>query len=179
MASLQDQFLKAGLVSDKEAKQASKNKRKKDKAQRKGQASGVDHQKLALQKKAKAQADRDRALNQKRKDEADKRALVAQIQQLVDMNKLDLDGSDSAYSFTDGKQIKKLYVPDSLQVKLGKGLLAIVRDEKGYAVVGKAVADKIAQRDESKIVVLHEASSDAIEEDDPYAEFKVPDDLMW
>ncbi len=179
MASLQDQFLKAGLVSQKEAKQASKNKRKKDKAQRKGQPQEEDRQKATLQQKVKAQADKDRQLNLQHKMEAEKKAIAAQIQQLVDMNKIDLEQNETDYSFTDGKSVKKLYAPEKIQIKLGKGFLAIVRDQKTYAIVTKAVAEKIAQRDESRIVVLHDSSNQAIDEDDPYADFKVPDDLMW
>jgi len=179
MASLQDQFLKAGLISQKEAKQASKTKRKKEKAQRKGQPQEEDRQKAALQRKVKAQADKDRQLNMQQKMEAEKKAIAAQIQQLVDMNKIDFEQSDTAYSFTDGKSIKKLYAPEKIQIKLGKGFLAIVKDQKTYAVVTKAVAEKIAQRDENRIVVLHDASNQAVDDDDPYADFKVPDDLMW
>ncbi len=179
MASLQDQFLKAGLVSQKEAKQASKNKRKKDKGQRKGQLQAEDPQKAAIQRKAKLQADRDRQLNLQQKAEAEKRAVAAQIQQLIDMNKLELEASESAYSFTDGKSVKKVYVSDAVQAKLGRGVLAIIKDNKTYAIVAKAVAEKIAQRDDSKIIVLHDAADDALDEDDPYADFKVPDDLMW
>ncbi len=179
MASLQDQFLKAGLVTQKEAKQASKNKRKKDKGQRKGQPQVEDQQKAALQRKIKVQADRDRQLNLQHKNDAEKKAVAAQVLQLIDMNKIEFEMSETAYSFTDGKSIKKLYLPETLQAKLGRGVLAIVRDKKGYAIVAKVVAEKIAQRDETKIVVLHDAADQVLDEDDPYADFKVPDDLMW
>ena len=40
------------------------------------------------------------------------------------------------------------------------------------------VAQKIEQRDES-VVVFKAQENTAIEEDDPYAAFQIPDDLTW
>lgn len=69
--------------------------------------------------------------------------------------------------------------------QLVNGRLAIARlaiDSKGateYAVIPASVADKIAQRDAESIVLHSALSQEAQDEDDPYADFKVPDDLMW
>ncbi|MDQ9338253.1 DUF2058 family protein, partial [Escherichia coli] len=41
-----------------------------------------------------------------------------------------------------------------------------------------SVADKIAQRDASSIVLHSALSAEEQDEDDPYADFKVPDDLI-
>ncbi len=42
------------------------------------------------------------------------------------------------------------------------------------------VAEKIRQRDESVILLLNTRSAaEQVEEDDPYADFQIPDDLMW
>ncbi|WP_210450506.1 DUF2058 family protein, partial [Pantoea ananatis] len=41
------------------------------------------------------------------------------------------------------------------------------------------VADKIAQRDAESIVLNSALSQEEQDEDDPYADFKIPDDLMW
>ncbi|MBD4641712.1 DUF2058 family protein, partial [Xanthomonas citri pv. citri] len=41
------------------------------------------------------------------------------------------------------------------------------------------VADKIAQRDADSIVLNSALSQEEQDEDDPYADFKIPDDLMW
>lgn len=38
---------------------------------------------------------------------------------------------------------------------------------------------KIAQRDADSIIVNSALSQEEQDEDDPYADFKVPDDLMW
>lgn len=46
-------------------------------------------------------------------------------------------------------------------------------------IIPASVADKIAQRDASSIVLHSALSAEEQDEDDPYADFKVPDDLMW
>ena len=45
-------------------------------------------------------------------------------------------------------------------------------------MVPKVIADKIAERDPSLVVRMNKTST-VIDADDPYAPFKVPDDLMW
>jgi uncharacterized protein YaiL (DUF2058 family) len=44
--------------------------------------------------------------------------------------------------------------------------------------VPAVVADKIKQRDES-VVLSQQAVNTDIDEDDPYADYQIPDDLMW
>ena len=51
--------------------------------------------------------------------------------------------------------------------------------EPQYAIIPAVVADKIAQRDADSIVLNSTLSQEEQDEDDPYADFKVPDDLMW
>ncbi|WP_264779536.1 DUF2058 family protein, partial [Escherichia fergusonii] len=65
------------------------------------------------------------------------------------------------------------------------GRLAIARliidsnGESEYAIIPASVADKIAQRDATFIVLNSALSQEEQDEDDPYADFKIPDDLMW
>ena len=56
---------------------------------------------------------------------------------------------------------------------------AVTNSEGEYAIIPASVADKIAQRDASSIVLHSALSAEEQDEDDPYADFKVPDDLMW
>lgn len=80
---------------------------------------------------------------------------------------------------------KKIDVDKLTQTQLINGRLAIARlviDNSGeceYAIIPASVADKIAQRDADSIVVNSALSQEEQDEDDPYADFKVPDDLMW
>ena len=95
------------------------------------------------------------------------------------MNALDLKGAELAYNFTDNNKVARVYVTDAVQGQLSRGLLAIVKLDDRYKVVPAGVAEKISLRDESVVVVRNESSSEELDEDDPYAEFKIPDDLMW
>ena len=49
----------------------------------------------------------------------------------------------------------------------------------GYELVPTVVAEKIRQREESAVLLLNERGNNAVDEDDPYKDFPIPDDLMW
>ena len=178
MSNLQDQLLKAGLVSGKKAKQIKKEKTRKTKAERKSSQPVVDENKEQALQAMKDKAERDRELNAQRNAEAEKKAIAAQIKQLIHVNKVHCSG-DLTFNFTDGSKVKKLYVSDKLQNELSRGLLAIVSAGQGYELVPGKVADKIAQRDEQAVVFRAEMSQTEKDEDDPYADYEIPDDLMW
>jgi len=58
-------------------------------------------------------------------------------------------------------------------------LIAIIKLGDQYELVPSPVAEKIAQRDESRIILQNQASKDSGDEDDSYADYQIPDDLMW
>ncbi|SES69980.1 MULTISPECIES: DUF2058 domain-containing protein [Marinobacter] len=179
MASLQDQLLKAGLADEKKLKQLQKEKKKQRKQQPKG-AIQTDEGKLRAQQARQEKAERDRQLNQQRNEEARRKAITAQIRQLVETNRLDRSRCDVDYQFVHGKKIKKILVDDTMTDQLARGRLAVVIVNESYEVVPEAVARKIMERDEEVVVVLHDRNSQADkDEDDPYAGYEIPDDLMW
>ncbi len=183
MASLQEQLLKAGLVDEKKAKKANKEKRKQAKVERKSKEQTVDETKASVQQARAEKAERDRELNRQREEEANQKAIAAQIKQLIQMNKIKKDHGEIGYNFVDDNKIKKLYITDALQNQLSMGRLAIVKllekNDVIYEIVPTAVAEKIAMRDEQSVVLINEKTSAEIDEDDPYAEYQIPDDLMW
>lgn len=167
----------AGLVDQKKAKAIKQAQRKQKKQQPKGQQQ-VDENKARLEAERKAKVDKDRALNLQRKAEADAKAVAAQIKQLIETNKILSEQDDIGYQFADGKKIQKIYVSELLQNQLAKGLVSIAKLDENYFLVPNQVADKIAQRDESYVVPL-KIESQEVAEDDPYADYQIPDDLMW
>ncbi|MEH0674029.1 DUF2058 domain-containing protein [Vibrio scophthalmi] len=169
--TLQEQMLKAGLVNEKKLKKAKKGSKKS-----RVQAREV---KAAVEEQKKAQVERDKALSKEQNEQRLSKEIRAQVKQLIQMNKLDLGDGEIKYNFTDGTLVKFLYVTELVRTQLSKGILAIVREDESYVVIPSSVANKIAQRDESVIVDQKEADEETIAEDDPYAEFVVPDDLMW
>ena len=166
--SLQEQLLKAGLTNEKKAKKAKKSNKKNRELKREVKAA-AEEKKAAEQQKAKE-------LNQKIQQEAQSKAIQAQIIQLIEMNKLEVNGEIS-YNFTHGSTIKNIKVNDTVQKQLASGVLAIVSYNNDYAVIPGVVADKIALRDDSCIVA--KAEQEVVDEDDPYADYVIPDDLMW
>ncbi len=177
MASLQEQLLKAGLADEKKAKQIKKEQRQAKKAN-KGKPQ-VNESRLAAEKALAEKVQRDRELGRQRQAEADKKAIYAQIVQLVNTSRIDRKGGEVAYQFTDGKKIKKLYVTSAQQNQLTKGMIAISKLGEEYELVPANIAEKIAQRDASVILVHNKPGADQVDEDDPYADYPIPDDLMW
>lgn len=176
--SLQEQLMGAGLVDQKKAKAISKEKRKKAKQTPKGHQQ-EDEIKAAAKQKLAEKAERDRAMNQERQKEIEAKEIQAQIKDLIKKNAIARKNGEIAYSFTHDKKIKKLYVDETLQAQLARGQIAIVAEGESYELVPKAVADKVAQRDAARVVVQNERSKEVADEDDPYADFQIPDDLMW
>lgn len=178
MPSLQDQLLQAGIVDKKKAKKINQERRKEAKQKGKGQPV-VDDNKRAAQQALAEKAERDREINRQRNLEAEKKAIRAQVVQLIELNRIERRTGETAYNFADGKKVKKLYVTALQHAQLVKGLLAIVKLREQYELVPAAVAEKIKQRDEAAVLVLNTASAAQREEDDPYADYQIPDDLMW
>ena len=178
MASLQDQLLKAGLADEKKAKAIRSEKRKKRKQQPKG-AVEVNEAETRARQAREEKAERDRQLNLERQRAAEKKAIQAQIRQLVETNRLDRSRGETSYQFVHDKKIKKLFVDDTMVDQLSRGRLAIVFVNDNYEIVAGGVARKIMERDESAVVVLHDRKQDDAGEDDPYAGYEIPDDLMW
>ncbi|HHL2561423.1 TPA: DUF2058 domain-containing protein [Yersinia enterocolitica] len=175
--TLQEQMLKAGLVSSK----------KMAKVQRTAKKSRVQAREAreAVEENKKAQLERDKQLSEQQKQAALSKEHKAQVKQLIEMNKINLSKGDIGFNFTDNNLIKKIVVDKMTQAQLISGRLAIARvvadnsGESEYAIIPASVADKIAQRDANSIVLNSALSQEEQDEEDPYADFKVPDDLMW
>jgi hypothetical protein len=172
--SLKDQLLKAGLANAKKARKAEHEKRQDAK-----NPEAETAQKIALQAMAE-KAERDRELNRVQQQEKAHRELGAQVRQMIETQRIPRQGGDIAYQFTDAKKIKKFYVNAEQQGQLTRGQIAIVRLGEAYELVPTVVAEKIRSRDETAIVLLNaRASAETADADDPYADYRIPDDLMW
>jgi uncharacterized protein YaiL (DUF2058 family) len=176
--SFGDQFLKAGLVSKTRLNKANKSKSKQEKLKNKQKIEVVDEAAVAARQAAAEQVARDRELNRQQKEVVERKAVLAQVRQLVEMNRLPRDEGEVGYNFQDGTAIKKLFVTQEIHDRLGRGLLAIARFDAGYEVIPSVVAEKIMLRDES-CIVSNVATQPEDADDDAYADYKVPDDLMW
>jgi len=178
--SLIDQMKKAGLVNKTKASRAKQDqyKSKKQKS-KKGSAVQLDEAKILAQKAQAEKVERDRQINLKNKEEAEQKAIAAQIIQLIETNRIEDRDGEIAYNFTDNNVIKHLYVSEELSKHLMSGKLSIAKLAEGYELVPKGVAEKIKQRDELCIIDNEHNVEPESDEDDPYADYKIPDDLIW
>jgi len=178
MASLQEQFLKAGLVDKKKVKQANQEKSQQKKVERRTGTQTVDEVRLAALETQRRNAERARELNAQRDAAATQKAIMAQIVQMVQQSRQSKGKGDIAYNFTHDSKIKRIYVSAAVQANLIAGRLVIVCQGENTELVPKVIADKIAERDPSLVVRVNKSSAE-IDADDPYAAFQIPDDLMW
>ncbi|MFA9217711.1 MAG: DUF2058 domain-containing protein [Sphingomonadaceae bacterium] len=178
MASLQEQFLKAGLVDKKKAKVINQDKSKQQKVERRTGTETVNEAREAALELQRKNAERARELNAQRDAAANQKAILAQIAQMVQQNRQSKGNGDIAYHYTFDKKVERLYVSAAVQAHLVAGRLVIVCQGGSTELVPRVIADKIAERDPSMVVRVNKASTE-VEEDDPYAAFQIPDDLMW
>ena len=183
MASLQDQLLNAGLIDTKKAKQMQKDKRKQTNVERRSKEPTVDEVKAAAEAARADKIARDKALNQERQEQAQQKAIAAQIKQLIEgHSKPKREGKGEVdYHFTDGTKIKKMIVSQTVEKQLLNGVLVVAKLGDVYHLVPSVVANKIAQRDERYLIpVIKTAAAAATpDDDDPYKDYVIPDDLMW
>jgi uncharacterized protein YaiL (DUF2058 family) len=178
MASLHEQLLKAGLVDKNKAKQVSHQKTKQKKEERRTGTQSVDEAREAALELQRKNAERAREFNAQRDAAAQQKAIVAQIAQMVQTNRQAKGNGDIAYNFTHGTKIERIYVSATVQAHLMAGRLVIVVLNGTVELVPRVIADKIAERDASMVVRVNKTSTQ-VDEDDPYAAFQIPDDLMW
>jgi uncharacterized protein len=215
-SSLRDQLLAAGLVTEKQARQAAQQEQQRqfrdrprpnagqrpgsNPGQQGGQrgaqngpaqqgrpASGSQPAQPAQAPSAKAQAQqaqaaklaRDQELNRRREDKAQRRARIAQIEQIIEQNRVPRLETEDFYSFIDGKKIRRMSVDAQRREQLTRGELVIVRYRGHYAVVPAAIAERIRERDANMVVPLVQPKASTEPADDAYKDFVVPDDLMW
>jgi uncharacterized protein YaiL (DUF2058 family) len=175
----QDQLLKAGLVTKKQVQKAQQDKSRNKKQQHAKKEIVVDENKIKIQKAAAEKAARDRELNRKKQEQAKQKAISIEINQLITNNCLARDEScDIIYNFEHDKKIKRIYVNAEMKQQIIRGKLGIARIEGRYELVPQTVAEKIQQRNEKRVVIFNETVQTK-SDNDPYADYKIPDDLIW
>lgn len=178
--SLIDQLKKTGLV-DKNKVQKVKHGQYKSKKQKakKGEAAHLDEAKILAQKAQAAKLERDRQMNRQLKEEAEAKAIAAQIIQMIETSRVEDRDGEIVYNFSDAKVVKRMHVSEEIHKHLLSGGLAIVKFGGGYELVPRVVAEKIKERDAGCVIdVAHDVELDG-GEDDVYAAYEIPDDLIW
>ncbi len=174
----QEQLLKAGLVTKQQVQKANKSKHKKKKQLSKKDKT-VDEAKLKLQKIAEQKSKRDSELNKKKELQARQKAISSEINQLIENNFIKRDNTcEIIYNFEHQNKIKHIYINNDMKQQLINGKLGIARIEGRYELVPLTIAKKIQQRNEKRIIIFVDEQHQT-DENDPYAEYQIPDDLTW
>lgn len=177
--ALQEQLLKAGLASKQKVKDVKTQQRRNKKA-KVDDGSAALKQQIAEQKKA--QAEKDRALNEQRFAEASERgqvrSLVTEFKQRA--IKLAANG-EIKFNYTLENKIFPIYITDKIQNQLLTGQLGIVRFEDKTYVVPHKLAERVQLLVPQWCGYLWSPgeNQEVAAEDDPYADYVIPDDLMW
>ena len=150
---LQEQLLKAGLASKKQAKKAEHEKRISRK-QNDGKSPAAVSNQAKEEQAAKEQ--RNRELNLQRAEETRLREQKAQVKQLIETNRLPKDDRGEPYNFAEQNRIKRIFVSEEMADQLSRAQLAIVKLGPGHEVVPAKVPRQIASRDQEAVVVFHE-----------------------
>lgn len=173
--ALQAQLLKAGLVDSKKAKKLSKQA---EHAKRVGDAPDAEIKKAVAEAQAK-KIEKDQKLNQERQQALEEKALKANIIQMINQHQIKDTAGEIDYQFVDGTKVKKLPITQKLFDQIVAGHVSIARLDEGYALLPRPLADRINEKMEGFIVESNDKSDSEIAEDDPYAAYVIPDDLMW
>ena len=181
--SLREQLLQAGLVSEKQARQAEQQKQRQQFNDRR-QVSRKDRNqreadRLAEQQRAAAaKAAKDAELNRKREEKAAAKARWAEIRQLVEQHRIAKPETDDYYNFVLNNKVGRVAVDAALRDRIVRGEVGIVRCDGRDELVPDEVAARIKER-EARAVVPPPSEQPATPVDDAYKDFVVPDDLMW
>jgi len=177
--SLQEQLIKAGLIStqraDKLNQQPKKQPKQKKAARQINKKPALDPTIMAQQEKKAAQ---DKALNAAKEQQAAQKALKAEIRDLVLAHQIKIENGTETYYFQHINRAKRILVTKEQHEQLSKGLLAIsVLDKNNYLLpieIGKKILERAPQ-----YAIYVASQEERPNENDPYANFQVPDDLRW
>ena len=181
--SLREQLLQAGLVSEKQVKQAEQKQKRqtfqdgkqtgrREREQREA-ARLAEQQRLAAVKAAK-----DAELNRKREEKAAAKARWAEIRQLVEQHAIARPESDDYYNFVINGKVGRISVDAALRERIVREEIGIVRCDGRYTLLPREITERIRER-EPRAVVPSPSQQPSTPIDDAYKDFVVPDDLVW
>ncbi|WP_445945709.1 DUF2058 domain-containing protein [Shewanella sp.] len=180
--ALQEQLLKAGLASKQKARDVKTQQKRNKKAKVDDGSAAL---KLEIAEKKRLQAEKDKALNEERFAQAAEKGQVKGLINEFTRFAIKLPtNAELKFNFTLDNKILSVYITDSIQRDLLNGTLGIVRyEDKSYLV-----PHKLAERVNLLVpewcgYLWDKSAADSVAQvsdaDDPYADYAIPDDLMW
>jgi len=180
MASLQEQLMKSGLINKQKAKQAQTEKRRKAKQKKKKGTVEVSEVQSSINEQKQLQKNQDLEKNRKTQAELDARSAHGKLIQMIAQHCEKNYQGEIDYHFTYDNKVKRIAVNEKIQQGLIRGMLAICVLNEEFYLINKEASAILADIDQSVLVALHDKVEPLVsEEEDPYAEFAIPDDLIW
>ena len=183
MASLQDQLLGSGLINKKKASRMKAEKHQAIKKSRQNNTELANESVELAMKIREEQRIKSQKLNEQHRKEVEHKAIIAQIRQIIEINSIEKSKDENviAYNFTDANKVKTLHLSQETHNLISRGRVAIAKLDDSYHLIPLKAASKISERDSDSIILLNANSTDIESSpvDDPYADFQIPDDLMW
>lgn len=170
--SLRDQLLKAGFKS----KETAENSGKKKRSQR-GKPSSKSAKNTG-KKGTKSHTQAAKAADNL-EEEQRRKALKEQIKQLIETHCVKNYAGSEAYAFLVGKRVRQLFVTEEIRKRLSDSDLVITRLNGNTFLVPPDIGDQILAVNPQWAVFKNTDEPSAAQEDSDYADFQVPDDLIW
>lgn len=169
--SLRDQLLKAGLVTEEQAKQADKPKKQN--------RPGKGKKRPASKRQARpTQPAAPKVLSAEEKEAI--KAHKQKIREFLREAKLNKPDAEVAYYFQANKRTAHMYVTPEQQKQLAAGALAILLRNERHYLLSLENAEKMRELDKDSVIfIASEEKPMENQQDDPYAAYQVPDDLQW
>jgi uncharacterized protein YaiL (DUF2058 family) len=173
--ALQEQLLKAGLAREEQLQSREKKSKVKRKPKPAHQASRPAPD-LAAAYAARQRAEQAEKQEQERLA-ALKKANRQAVEKLIRDHLQNDETAEEKYQFLAGDNVKHLYVTPAQRQALINGELAITFLAGKRCLIPAEIAHRIQELQPDKLIVLHDEDRDQTE--DEYADFSVPDDLIW
>lgn len=192
-SSLQEQLVQAGLANEESPARSRQGGRghaggKRGGGRKQGagrqarrsgqQATGDSKDRDAPPRKTTAKTAEKAAPAPARQPTAEEKA--DRLRQMIRANRIDRSYASVPYRFTQGSRIREIAVTGTQQGRIARGELAVVSDGERNELVPEKVARQVRGIDPAAVLVLNTGESRGDDaDDDPYADYRVPNDLMW
>ena len=183
--SLRDQLLKAGLVSERQARQAELQSRQQHHQQARGPkknrpVAGSPAPSAAVLKAQAEKAARDQEMNRRQQEKAAAKARAAEITQIIEQHRVPrVEESDDYFNFVANGKVRRMAVSPEQRARIVAGSLVIVRWGGRNELLPPEAAEQVRTRHATAVIALPSNDASVPADDDPYKDFVVPDDLKW
>ncbi|MBE8215817.1 MAG: DUF2058 domain-containing protein [Endozoicomonadaceae bacterium] len=180
--SLRDQLLKSGAATQSQHQRARTEKKKYAKQKKLNPHAKIDDEKSLLNETILQKKERDKALNQQKNAERKEKAIIAEVRQWVKDHAITRTDTTVPYRFAHDHKIKTLYLSQQQIKDIVRGMITIASiDIDQYVLLPSSIALKIAAKMPAAVIVNHCNTEKKIDipDEDPYAGYDIPDDLIW